>query len=244
MSAEDERTGPDPTATIALVAAYQEGSSGALESLLERYYPRVRRIVRARMGKLLLRSVEVEDIVQQVFMRVVRDLDRFSADHTRVSSAGSTWSARLIRLATSKPTNGSPPGGRRSKPCAGARAVDELRRPGRGPGPATVVGRGELEDHLTPAWRAREDPREDPAPQPRGRLLEWVAAARASQRGRGAGARPGHDRPARPRAARHPRGPVRARGPGRASTPPGGPQADPRDRGDSASGSADRCGRR
>lgn len=166
MSAEDERSGSDPSETIALVAAYQGGSSGALETLLERYYPRVRRIVRARMGKLLLRSVEVEDIVQQVFMRVVRDLDRFSVDH---DARFISWVATLVEreLANTARDLQAHKRDRRREVALQALRGGGLEQsmsfdaPAEGPGPATQVGREELEDHLDACLgELREDLRE------------------------------------------------------------------------------------
>ena len=49
----------------------------ALDRLFERYYERVRRIVRLRMGRELRRSVDSGDILQETFQVAVRSFDSF-----------------------------------------------------------------------------------------------------------------------------------------------------------------------
>lgn len=63
--------------SIALVKRAQEGDREALELLFERYYPRLRRIVRIRMGKHLRSRVESVDILQETFAVAVMAFDRF-----------------------------------------------------------------------------------------------------------------------------------------------------------------------
>ncbi len=53
--------------TAELVAAYQGGEDSALEELFSRYYKRVLRIVRIRMGKRLRSRMDSVDIVQNTF---------------------------------------------------------------------------------------------------------------------------------------------------------------------------------
>ena len=67
----------DLTLSIELVHKAQGGDGGALERLFERYYARVRRIVRLRMGRDLRRSVDSGDILQETFIAAVRSFQTF-----------------------------------------------------------------------------------------------------------------------------------------------------------------------
>jgi len=53
--------------TVELVRRYHEGEEGTLEALFARYYDRVLRIVRIRMGRRLRSRMESVDIVQNTF---------------------------------------------------------------------------------------------------------------------------------------------------------------------------------
>lgn len=63
--------------SIELVRQAQGGDRAALEQLLRRYYPRVRRIVRLRIGRRLRAHLESVDILQETFAEAVRRFDRF-----------------------------------------------------------------------------------------------------------------------------------------------------------------------
>ncbi len=78
--------------TARLVLAAQEGDDVAVQHLFERYYPRVERIVRARLGRHLRARVEVEDILQETFLNAVLRLDEFEM---RSESAFLDWLAVL-----------------------------------------------------------------------------------------------------------------------------------------------------
>jgi len=81
------------TASIELVERARAGDHGALERLFERYYPRVRRVVRARMG-LRLRALEApEDIVQNTFIAALGSLGRFEV---REDADLIDWFSRLV----------------------------------------------------------------------------------------------------------------------------------------------------
>jgi RNA polymerase sigma-70 factor (subfamily 1) len=67
----------DLTKSIELVQRAQDGDAVALDRLFERYYERVRRIVRLRMGRELRRSVDSGDILQETFHVAVRAFDSF-----------------------------------------------------------------------------------------------------------------------------------------------------------------------
>lgn len=63
--------------TIDLLRRAQGGDSDALQPLLERYYERVRRIVRLRLGAALRRRLDSGDILQETFLAAVRNFSRF-----------------------------------------------------------------------------------------------------------------------------------------------------------------------
>ena len=84
----------DPlTASLVLLERYQGGDEAALNKLMTRYYPRVERIVRARMGGFLRSRMEVEDVLQQVFVRAMRDMGGLEL---REDAALIHWLARLV----------------------------------------------------------------------------------------------------------------------------------------------------
>ena len=57
----------DPTRSVELVNLAQAGSEAALNQLFDRYYERVRRVVRLRLGKKLRQATESGDILQETF---------------------------------------------------------------------------------------------------------------------------------------------------------------------------------
>lgn len=71
----------DLTATLDLVRSAQGGDAGALDRLIRRYYERVRRAVRARMGAQLRARLETADILQPAFAQAFRNFDRFEMRH-------------------------------------------------------------------------------------------------------------------------------------------------------------------
>lgn len=84
MSVEDN--------SFTLLRRYQEGEGGALDRLLERYIPRIFRIVRTRLGPQLRSKVEVEDVVQAVMVRAVQGIDTFEF---REDAALIQWMSRI-----------------------------------------------------------------------------------------------------------------------------------------------------
>ena len=68
----------DPmTKTLELVRRSQDGDKTSLERLLARYYPRVRKIVRVRMGNRLRQRMESQDVLQEVFAHAVSRFEHF-----------------------------------------------------------------------------------------------------------------------------------------------------------------------
>lgn len=63
--------------TETLVREAQRGDRRALETLFDRCYPRVARIVSARVGPKLRQMVGVDDLVQEVFLQALLRLERF-----------------------------------------------------------------------------------------------------------------------------------------------------------------------
>jgi RNA polymerase sigma-70 factor, ECF subfamily len=65
------------TSTFELVQLVHNGDRSALERLTERYYDRVRRIVRARIGSKLRQRLETTDILNEAFAKAIEIFDRF-----------------------------------------------------------------------------------------------------------------------------------------------------------------------
>jgi RNA polymerase sigma-70 factor (ECF subfamily) len=79
--------------TFALVHRYQAGERRAGEELAERYYPRILRIVRVRLWSRLRGWTTPEDVVADVFVRVLGALPRFQE---RSDARFIDWVARLV----------------------------------------------------------------------------------------------------------------------------------------------------
>ena len=82
----------DLTKSIDLVRHAQNGDDEALNRLFERYYDRVRRIVRMRLGRGLRNHVDTGDILQETFAAAVEAFDRFEM---REEASLINWLARL-----------------------------------------------------------------------------------------------------------------------------------------------------
>ena len=68
---------PELGRTIELVQSAQSGNAEALEELFTRYLPTVRQIAALRMGYRMRQMLDVEDIVQEALLSVLRGIDRF-----------------------------------------------------------------------------------------------------------------------------------------------------------------------
>ncbi|SRR5260221_250497 len=80
------------TRSLDLVLRAQQGDSSALNRLCERYYDRVRRIVRLRLGPRLRERVDSGDILQETFLAAVRSLESFEM---REEASLINWLSRL-----------------------------------------------------------------------------------------------------------------------------------------------------
>ena len=94
-SAQDPRdsTPAGLTASIELVERAQSGDEESLQRLFVRYYPRVHRVVRSRMGVRLRGLESPEDIVQNTFIAALGSLQRFEV---REDADLIDWFARLV----------------------------------------------------------------------------------------------------------------------------------------------------
>lgn len=68
---------PDPSESMVLLDQYQGGDEAALGELLERYQPRIRRIVRILLGRQLREKLQSMDVVQEVHLVALRKLKEF-----------------------------------------------------------------------------------------------------------------------------------------------------------------------
>jgi len=80
--------------TNTLLERYRAGDKLALQVLVERYYPRITRIVRVRMGPFLLEREMVEDVVQDVLVRILEGLEGYEP---RSDARWIDWVARLAQ---------------------------------------------------------------------------------------------------------------------------------------------------
>jgi RNA polymerase sigma factor (sigma-70 family) len=92
MTSEPSPTPGPPLASLELVARARDGDAEAREQLFRRYYPRVFRVVRARMGRELRALEQPEDLVQETFLAALGALVRYEA---REDASLIDWFARL-----------------------------------------------------------------------------------------------------------------------------------------------------
>ena len=81
------------TNTTNLIGRAQGGEQAAFESLFGRYYSRVLRIVRSRMGQRLRCHEDPEDIVQNTFIVAIQKFDTFEPAH---EASLINWLAQLV----------------------------------------------------------------------------------------------------------------------------------------------------
>ncbi len=89
---EQPETEPDCGVSLDLVRRAQGGENSALSELFARYYDRVHRIVRLRLGRGLRGHLESVDILQETFAAAVFAFDRFEM---RQESSLLRWLARI-----------------------------------------------------------------------------------------------------------------------------------------------------
>jgi RNA polymerase sigma-70 factor (ECF subfamily) len=82
----------DLTRSVDLVQQAQSGDRDALNRLFARYYERVRRIVRLRLGRRLRETVDSGDILQETFIHAVKAFQNFEV---REDASLTNWLSRL-----------------------------------------------------------------------------------------------------------------------------------------------------
>ncbi len=91
---------PDLSTTFVLVRKAKAGEDEALGKLFARYYARVRKIVRLRLGRNLLAVLDATDILQETFVAAIKAFKRFELrDEASVINWLSRIAERKIREA-------------------------------------------------------------------------------------------------------------------------------------------------
>jgi RNA polymerase sigma factor (sigma-70 family) len=89
---------PDLSASAFLLRKVQQGDRNALNELCERYKPRVRRIIRVRLGSQLQRHLDAEDLLQEVFVIAIRKIPELELrGHSSILQWFSKVAINLIR---------------------------------------------------------------------------------------------------------------------------------------------------
>ncbi len=134
----------DLTRSYYLVRRAKAGERECLNELFTRYYDRVRKIVRVRLGKQLRRLTESDDILQETFASAIKAFDRFelrdeaSLIHWLAKIAERTICDRADYFAAKKRT-------------ADVQALDETgveEPPDDRPGPMTLAGNRDQQAQL------------------------------------------------------------------------------------------------
>ena len=85
--------------TYTLLERHRAGDAAALETLIKRYYARIKRIVRVRMGTALLARETLDDVVQDVLVRIVESAEKYE------QRDDSRWIDYVARLAQNEISN-------------------------------------------------------------------------------------------------------------------------------------------
>lgn len=126
------------TRTLDLVRQAQTGDRDALNRLFSRYYERVRRAVRVRLGQRLRSVLESGDVLQQTFAKAFETFDRFEM---RDEGSLIHW---LAKLAEHQIRDAADHFGAKKRQAPGpVLALDAPVGDASGPLGATVAGTGE-----------------------------------------------------------------------------------------------------
>jgi RNA polymerase sigma-70 factor (subfamily 1) len=151
MSGNDEvpPQGGDLDATIELVQRAKGGDAGALEALLDRYQPRVRQLVRQRLGGELRRELDSGDMVQEAMVEVLEGFERFEM---RDEDAFVKWLSVLVENRLRELARFHRAQKRDLSRRVGLESPDPekpaFEPTGHTETPSVEVGRAELADHL------------------------------------------------------------------------------------------------
>jgi RNA polymerase sigma-70 factor (ECF subfamily) len=145
-NAKDPRSEP----TLDLVAAAQGGDRTALDALFERYLPRVRLIVGARMGWSAGKLGDLEDLVQESLLKALTSLKKFDV---RSDGKFCNWMSCIVQSAikdVAKHANAQKRDIRRERLVAGAGAegLSALIFVDDAPSPSALLKGKELEERL------------------------------------------------------------------------------------------------
>lgn len=131
------------------------GEPGARAALFERHAEKLRCYVAFRLGRALARRVEVEDVVQETFLRAWRDVERA---HLSGEGAFAGWLARIARNVIADAARAArgeqrhgPPRRLAREAWSSAGGVDPADA---GAGPVTLARQGELRGRLRTAFEA------------------------------------------------------------------------------------------
>jgi RNA polymerase sigma-70 factor (ECF subfamily) len=142
------------TRSLDLVLRAQQGDSSALNRLCDRYYDRVRRIVRLRLGPRLRERVESGDILQETFIAAVRSIESFEM---REEASLINWLSRLAErqiIAAADFHGAKKRDSRRDVPLSGPAgdsqtvSVSRGLEDGREPGPLDRIADAEEQAHV------------------------------------------------------------------------------------------------
>jgi len=79
--AAPDRARPDLTTTTELLTRVRQGDHGALEALLERTVPALRRWARGRLPRSVRGALDTQDLVQETVVQTMRRLESFEPHH-------------------------------------------------------------------------------------------------------------------------------------------------------------------
>lgn len=142
---------PNLSESLVLVRQAQEGDREALNRLFERYYDRIYRIVRIRMGAKLRTVLDSYDIVQETCAVAVRKIGDFQPrDHASLIQ----WLAKIAENQIHDAKDKMDAGKRDKSREVALDAVNAktgeshpgLQLSGGGPGPSTIVANSELKE--------------------------------------------------------------------------------------------------
>jgi RNA polymerase sigma-70 factor (ECF subfamily) len=144
-----------------LVTLAQGGDRRALDRLFERYLPRVKIIVRARMGSTAGSIEDYDDLAQEAIIKAFKKLDRYEV---RTESRFYNWMATIVEREVIDARRRAE--AKRRKPGSGrVLRIDEnpsdslsaLLIPGKTPSPSTILGARDLEDRIARALGELEE---------------------------------------------------------------------------------------
>ena len=154
---------PDLTKTVELVRQVQGGDSEALNEIFRRYFPRLRRVVRIKMGSQMRQHLDPEDIVQETLMVA---MDKLSAIEVRSQASVMQWLTKVAenqirnKLSYIKAQKRDPNRERRLQTgeSSGDLTSSGVVVPHQGPTPSQILSRAELEELIDSCMEELDPP--------------------------------------------------------------------------------------